>query len=372
MKFSRIGIVSYNINCNFTNYGSALQSWALSETIKKLGFTPVLIDYCPDILRDKDPLNPMQNMWDTDEESRKECELSLPAIRVNYEKFDRFYTEHFNRSQKKYFSQTFNEVHTDEKLDAYVCGSDTIFCVDEFGIDDGYYANYPCMKNGHTISYAASFGDSHFTAKTYALLNSRLKNFKAIGIRESGMLPYIREKVSVRVEKVLDPTLLLSVEDFQRIEAPKQETERYLLLYARRYNKKMFEYADKKAKEIGCKVIDISLRATNANKHRMFYEAGVEEFLSLVHHAEMVITNSFHGMIVAVHYRRPFVIFSREQCDTKIDELLELLGISCRKFITGAEIIDTDINYDSVHARIYEQRDFSLNYLYDALNFKLS
>ncbi|MBR7109845.1 MAG: hypothetical protein IKC90_07375, partial [Akkermansia sp.] len=98
MKFSRIGIVSYNINCNFTNYGSALQSWALSETIKKLGFTPVLIDYCPDILRDKDPLNPMQNMWDTDEESRKECELSLPAIRVNYEKFDRFYTEHFNRS----------------------------------------------------------------------------------------------------------------------------------------------------------------------------------------------------------------------------------------------------------------------------------
>ncbi|MBR6575967.1 MAG: polysaccharide pyruvyl transferase family protein [Akkermansia sp.] len=365
----RVGIVSYNINCNFTNYGSALQSWALSETLRKLGYEPVLIDYCPDILRDKNPLDPMRNMWDTDAEARRQCELSLPAIRVNYEKFERFYTERFNRSSRKYFSQSFNEVDADEKLDAYVCGSDTIFCVDEFGIDDGYYANFPCMKNGHTISYAASFGDSHFTEETYALLDSRLQNFKAIGIRESGMLPYIRERVSVRLEKVLDPTLLLSVEDFQRIEAPRQEVERYILLYARRYNKKMFEYADRKAKEMGCKVIDISLRATNADKHRMFYEAGVEEFLSLVHHAEMVVTNSFHGVIVAVHYRRPFVVFSREQCDTKIDEVLELLGIPDRKVVTGEEIIDADIDYDLVHARVDEKREASLEYLRAALDF---
>ena len=165
----RIGIVSYNINCNFTNYGSALQSWALSESIKKLGQDPVLVDYCPDILKDKDPLNPMKNMWDTDEESRKMCELSLPAIKVNYEKFERFYTEKFKRTTQKYFSDSFNQIMHDEKLDGFVCGSDTIFCVDEFGIDDGYYANYPCMKQ-KSISYAASFGDSHFTEETYQLL----------------------------------------------------------------------------------------------------------------------------------------------------------------------------------------------------------
>lgn len=363
-----VGIVSYNINCNFTNYGSALQSWALSESIKKLGYTPVLIDYCPDILKDKDPLNPMKNMWDTDEEARRQCELSLPAIRINYEKFERFYTERFNRTRKKYFSHNFNDVVKDEGIDAFVCGSDTIFCVDEFGIDDGYYANYACMKEGHTISYAASFGDSHFTPETYALLNDRLHNFKAIGIRESGMLPYIREKVGVRVEKVLDPTLLLNVEDFKRIEAPRLENERYVLLYARRYNKAMFDYADQKARELGCKVIDISLRATNADRHRMFYEAGVEEFLSLVHHAEFVITNSFHGMIVAVHYCKPFFIFSREQCDTKIDEVLDLFGIPERKMITGEESVVTEINYQSVHANIRQLRSESLNYLSAGLN----
>lgn len=357
------GIVSYNIHCNFTNYGSALQSWALSETLKKLGCRPVLVDYCPDCLKDKDPLNPMKNMWDTDEESRRMCELSLPAIRVNYEKFERFYTERFNRTKKVYTKENFNEIIDDEQLDGFVCGSDTIFCVDEFGMDDGYYANYDCMKNGHTIAYAASFGDSHFTPETYQILNERLNNFKALGIREKWMIPYIREHSKTPVQNVLDPTLLLTQDDYDKIAVPERlEEQKYLLLYARRYNKKMFDYAERLAAAHGWRIIDISLRATNAGKHRMFYEAGVEEFLSLVKHAEYVVTNSFHGMIISVHYRRPFVVFSREQCDIKIDEVLDLFGLSNRKMITGEEKLK-DFSYNSVQLRINSERFSSLNYL---------
>lgn len=93
-----VGVVSYNIHCNFTNYGSALQSWALCKTIERLGYKPVLMDYCPDVLRDKNPLDPFKNMWDKDEESQRMCELTMPAIRENNKKFERFYTERFNRS----------------------------------------------------------------------------------------------------------------------------------------------------------------------------------------------------------------------------------------------------------------------------------
>lgn len=360
-----IGIVSYNIHCNFTNYGSALQSWALSQSIKKLGYKPVLVDYCPDCLKDKDPLNPMKNMWDTDEESRRMCELSLPAIRVNYEKFERFYTEKFNRTKRVYTKENFNEIVDDEKIDGFVCGSDTIFCVDEFGIDDGYYANYDCMKNGHTIAYAASFGDSHFTDETYQLLNDRLGNFKALGIRENWMIPYIKEHSITPVQKVVDPTLLLTQEDYDGIAVPDRLVDnKYLLLYARRYNKKMFDYAEKIALAHGWKIVDISLRATNAEKgHIMRYDAGVEEFLSLVKHAEYVVTNSFHGMIVSVHYRRPFVVFSREQCDIKIDEVLELLGLEERKMLTGEEDILDEIDYGSLNERINNSRILSVDFL---------
>lgn len=358
-----IGIISYNIYCNFTNYGSALQSWALTQAIEKLGCHAKLVDYCPDILADKDPLNPLENMWDKDEESRRMCELTMPAIRINYEKFDRFYHDRFDKTKKKYTSDNFNEIIADEGLDGFVCGSDTIFCPDEFGIDDGYYANYECMR-GDSVAYAASFGDPHFTDESYQLLNARLQNFKAFGLREKLMIPYVKDHTSVPVQKVVDPTLLLTSEDYDRIAEKRIIPEKYLLLYERRYNPTMTEYAEKLAEKNGWKIVDISLRATNAERgHQMFYEAGVEEFLSLVKYAEYVVTNSFHGMIFSVQYRRPFVVFSREQCDTKIEELLALFNLSDRMIVNGTESFCDVIDYDAVHSNIEASRKESIHFL---------
>lgn len=356
-----IGIVSYNIYCNFTNYGSALQSWALGQAIQKLGYKAKLVDYCPDILADKDPLNPFGNMWDKDEESLRMCQLTMPAIKVNYEKFMRFYNERFDKTVEKYTSANFNDVKNE--VDSFVCGSDTIFCPDEFGIDDGYYANYDCMK-ANSVTYAASFGDPHFTDEMYLVLNDRLQNFKAFGLRENLMIPYVKEHTEVPVQKVVDPTLLLTSDDYDTIAEDRLVPEKYMLLYARRYNPKMNEYAENLAKKNGWKIVDISLRATNAELgHQMFYEAGVEEFLSLVKHAEYIVTNSFHGMIFGVQYRCPFVIFSREQCDTKITELLELFGLSDRMLVTGEENLREKIDYKEVHNNIAAARDDSKQFL---------
>ena len=358
---SKVGTVSYNIYCNFTNYGSALQTWALHQAMKKLDAYPVLVDYCPDILADKDPLNPYKNMWDKDEESKRMVELTMPAIRANYEKFNRFYHDQFVRTTQKYTSRNFDQI-VNERLDGYVCGSDTIFCPDEFGFDDGYYANYPEMR-GNSVSYAASFGDPHFNEETYGILNARIKNFKALGIRENQMIPYLKQHISVPVQRTIDPTLLLTGADYEKIVGDKPEYEKYLLLYSRRYSPQMEAYAEKLANENGWKIIDISLRATNAERgHIMRYDAGVEEFLSLIKHAEYIVTNSFHGMIFSVQFRRPFVIFSREQCDNKIDELLELFGLSNRKK-EGAESFRKTIDYEAIHANIAAAREKSIQFL---------
>lgn len=358
----RFGTISYNIYCNFTNYGSALQTWALHQAIKKSGHQPVLVDYCPDVLANKDPLNPFGNMWDKDEESKRMVELTMPAIRENYAKFDRFYRIRFNRTAQKYTAENFDAILQNEQLDGFICGSDTIFCPDEFGFDDGYYANYPVMR-GRSVSYAASFGDPHFTEETYQILNARIRNFKALGIRESQMIPYLREHTDAPVERTLDPTLLLTAEEYEPILAEKQEPDEYLLLYARRYSPQMISYAEKIARQNGWKIIDISLRATNAERgHIMAYDAGIEEFLSLVKHARYIVTNSFHGMIFSVQFRKPFVIFSREQCDNKIDELLRLFGLRDRMFVIGEEETSV-IDYDAVHNRIQKARIDSLAYL---------
>ena len=367
----KFGIMSCNIYCNFTNYGSALQSWALKEAVNKIGenrYEAILVDYCPKVMEGKDPLNPLSYMWDSDPVSKKMCELSLPAIKENYYKFKSFYNNEFKKSIGIYDAKNFNEIKIKDGISSFICGSDTIFCVDEFGFDDGYYANFDCMKNGYSFSYAASFGDTHFNADIYNELKEKLNNFKLLSIRENAMIPFIKENTNVPVRKVIDPTLLLNVEEYEKIIAPRQEEKKYILYYARRYNPKMEEFAEKMAKKNNWEIIEISLRATNSRKHRMFYEAGVEEFLSLIKYAECVITNSFHGMIFSVQFRKDFYAFSRDQCDGKINELLQLFDLEDRLFVTGEEAIPRKIDYTHVHDRINEARKDSIAYLENALN----
>lgn len=359
----RLGIVTYNIYCNFTNYGSALQTWALLRTLRNLGYDAKLVDYCPDVLLDKDPLNPFPNMWDQDEESKRNCELTMPAIRENYYKFEHFYRDICPITNKRYTAKNFNEVITEESIDGFVCGSDTIFCIEEFnGFDDGYYANFDCMRR-NAIAYAASFGRTEFNEKTSLVLQERLKNFKALGIRENRMIGYVESHTSVPCLRTIDPTLLLTADDYDTLAAIRQMDKPYLLLYTRRYNPNMEAYAKKVAEEKNLRIVEISLRATNTEKgHIMRYDAGVEEFLSLVKYSDFVVTNSFHGLIFAVQYRRPVMVFSRTQAVNKISELVDLFGINKSMIVTGWEKY-SEIDYDQVHMNIDAARKSSLDFL---------
>jgi polysaccharide pyruvyl transferase WcaK-like protein len=130
----------------------------------------------------------------------------------------------------------------------------------------------------------------------------------------------------------------------------------------------MFDFADRLAERNGWKVVDISLRAENTGKHKMAYDAGVEEFLSLVKYSEYVVTNSFHSIIFATQFCRPFVAFSRDYGDSKIEELLELFGLSDRLFVNGDEPLTDNIDFESVHQRIAPYRVGSFNFLKQELD----
>ena len=368
-----MGIVSYNLYGNFTNYGSALQQYALQHVVNNLpegNVESIVLDYCPDVLRENNVLNPFPNMWDQDEEVRKNAELSMPAIRKNWIKFQQFFKEQYDLSKGKYTSQNFNDSLRNENLDGYICGSDTIWCTLEFkGFDDGYFGNYSVMKQSHTIAYAASFGDAKMEGKDWEILAERMRNYKAIGVRENTYLSFIKENTKdILVRRVLDPTLLLKGKEYEIITAERQLEEPYLLLYTRRYNHKMEEYARKLAEKNNWRVVEISLRATNVDRgHIMRYDAGVEEFLSLVKSAEYVVTNSFHGVIFAIQMHRNFSVFSREQADVKIDELLGWLNLTGRKMVTGKESLEEEIDYETVEAVLADKRKESLEYLSEAL-----
>lgn len=363
----KIGIISYNLYGNFTNYGSMLQSWALYTVCNRFDFcNTVLADYIPEHLKDKNPLNPLKHMWDQDDESQQMCEASLPAIKDNYIKFSHFFQSEFKKT-RNLSKSNFDVIAKEEHLDGFICGSDTIFCIDESkGFDDGFFANFNCMRN-NSIAYAASIGDSVFTNENETLLINRIQNFKAIGLREKSIIHLCRRNSTIPVQKTIDPTLLLSSHDYDSLAAGPQLSEKYLLLYARRYNAAMEKYAERIAQEKGLKIVEISLRAKNACKgHIMRYDAGIEEFLSLVKHADFLVTNSFHGLIFGVQYKRPLVVFSREQAGNKIQELLDVLGMSSSLFIRGNENFVAP-DYEIVHKKISEARKKSLAFLEESL-----
>ena len=214
---------------------------------------------------------------------------------------------------------------------------------------------------GRSISYAVSCSDSIFDDKTYPILAERLKNFRALGLRDDWILDFAVQNAprGVKVERTLDPTLLMTDKDFDRLAAPRLESDPYVLIYSRRYNPEMDRVADEIAEREHLKVVDISLRASNASKHRMFYEAGVEEFLSLVKHAEYVVTNSFHGVIFAALYRRPFSAFTRQHSENKILELLKFFELDGRDF--------SNPNFDAIEQKIRAAREKSIRFLADAL-----
>lgn len=367
----KYGIVSYNIHGNYTNYGSVLQSYALQKALNQRYSSLIetcVINYCPEAIIGKNPLDPLQSEPNPSNEFRDMINRSMPAIIENYEKINGFVEKNYKLSNGVYTKDNFADSFRNEELDGYIIGSDAIWMVDFFGFDKAFWGDYPVMKQSHTFTYATSFGESEFAYgdERMEYLRSMIGNFKAIGLREAKYLEYISENTSVPVKKVVDPTLLLKATDYSQIIADRCVNEPYILLYSRKYNPNMEKYADAIAKEHGYKVVEISLRAQNSDKHQMFYNAGIEEFLSLIKYAENVVTNSLHASIFSTLFHRPISFFNRGNASYKVREFFNSIGI-LREYKDNQPLILSELNYDAIDNIIECNRLQSYGYLDNAL-----
>lgn len=367
----KYGIVSYNIHGNFTNYGSVLQSFAMQKAIERYFYEyaeAVVLDYWPKVIIGRDQLDPLKCITDASEEFKGMVKDSMPAIIENYNKIQKFIAEHYNLSRSAYDYRNFDRSKLDEQLDGYIVGSDAIWMTDFFGEDDGFWGNFDSMKTSNTLAYAASFGETVMTGEKLDFLIDRIRNFKAIGLRENRHFDFIKEHTSVDVERVVDPTLLLHVEDYASITGERLIQEPYILMYSRKYNQSMDEFADKMAEKYGYKVVEISLQSRNKDRHIMFYQAGIEEFLSLIKYSENVITNSLHASIFSILFHRPISFFQRENAGNKVKELFEQYNLQDMRVIPNAEpVIQRSQDYEVIDGLIESNRKRSLEFLKKAL-----
>ena len=94
------------------------------------------------------------------------------------------------------------------------------------------------------------------------------------------------------------------------------------------------------------------------------------EFLSLLYHADYIITSTFHGTIFSILFHKKFGVFANG--NYKITELLSMVGLMKHDITEQYNIsdnMDEVIDYDNVDDKITEYRAIGLDKIYKTLRY---
>lgn len=293
----------------YNNFGTYLQAYALQQSVLKFG-------YENHILNDESISNPDFSFIDVCKGIiRKVFSIArkpkdLPFCHVIAETNELYF-----KFRKKYLrvDEDTAKRQTDAVLryDQLICGSDQIWCPTFCKHLQGYYYAdfYPYKK----MAYAASFGVNQYPKEKKAEFNRLVSGFSAISCREKIGCRFVEEILNRKVLHVVDPTLLLTGEDWHKIaeRSSSMPEEKYLLTYFLTPNQWYLDYTKDYARRHGLKIVTLYIRPTSPQEADLAIKAGPSEFISLIDHAEILFTDSFHGSIFATHMCTPFVGFRR-------------------------------------------------------------
>ena len=365
---NKIAIITRYYN-NF-NYGGLLQAYALQQAVARLGFDCQQISF--------DDKNISQKLYDT---------FLIPAASVYWGKW--FWVTHHTKRRMAVFEKAIP--HTRRKTattisdlkntyDAYICGSDQIWNP-IWGWIDAYFLSF-VDEERKKIAYAASIANNSLTLAESKFILRKIKGFDAISFREAEAIKALKcVDPSFHAEVMPDPTFLLPPEDWSVLASPRIIKEPYILAYFlgtdTENRERAIAYAEEQGKRI---VFPSSLLPNNrrwerAHDRRMIYHMGVEEFLSLIKNADLVLTDSFHGSVFSCIFEVPFVVTERRvygdssSMGSRIATLMETLGIDRRvEWIEpGKDYSFSTSETDSIKSALSEQRQKGLAYLSESL-----
>ena len=213
------------------------------------------------------------------------------------------------------------------------------------------------------IAYAASFGvgDWRFSQKITDECAQFAKRLSHIGVREESGVNLCLEYLGASARWVLDPTMLVSIDVYRQLIKDVPVERNYLLSYVLDMTDEKIEMIDK----IACKK-GLYVKKYSANKDAVLT---VEEWISIIANASFVITDSFHGSVFSILFHREFrTVVNEERGTDRFISLLSLLGLTDR--ILSVDNIDVSlepIDWDKVDKLLEKKKNFSYNYLLEAL-----
>lgn len=196
--------------------------------------------------------------------------------------------------------------------DLAVFGSDQIWNIDIMKDDSALFLGETLPEGFRAISYAASIGDLKPDAEKLARIRRAASRFDFVGVREQSAVELLSGACRRQPKLTLDPTLLLDAPDFDAVSATVHPDRPYVYAYSLFYSEEMWRRTQETAKRLG--VIPVYTPLHQYSRYRMpsglTYGVTPDQFVDLVAHARGVITDSFHGTVVALTHGRPFVSIS--------------------------------------------------------------
>lgn len=319
----KAGVITFH---SAHNYGATLQAWALQKALQKLGVTPCIVNYHPWVI---DRLYVVPRL-DTAAKrlqylKKKDVRKRRRKLKLKYTKYQKFLKDNFEFVGDY---TTYEELAANPPgLSCYITGSDQVWNPDHTGgYDPAYFLEF-AEEGSRRISYAASIGRERFPAQYREACADALKHFSAISVRECSAVGAVEEVVKKTPEVVLDPTLLLSRGEYDAIKVASKRTERYILVYMIETNRGLVQLANSLSAVTGLPIIQRKPGKVFHNELESFYTHTPGEFLGEVEQAEYVLTNSFHGTVFSVIYKRPFVSMLHSQTGSRTVDLLKALGL---------------------------------------------
>lgn len=359
----KIGIITFH---KANNYGAVLQLYALNEVLKKDKNNEVfVVDYNNKFLYKNHKLfHPLRKNLI---KYFKDIFYDFKYIRKNIKRINKF---------KSFLKNNFNFIKTNEEneMDVMITGSDQVWNYNITGKLDDYYTLYNIKDNVKKISYAASVGSVTCIHNKKNEYIEKVSKIDAISVRENDAKDAFENIIKNNIEVVLDPTLLLSKEEWENKigEKTKDINEKYILAYVVEEDKEYIKILNELSKKTGLKVVHFSKSDKDIkNVIDNAYSKGPLEFVDLIKNAEYVVCTSFHATVFSIIFNKKFWVIPHRKTGNRVLNLLNKLEINNRVVETIDDFnnknYDEDIDYCKVNEILEIEKNKSLKWLEDAI-----
>lgn len=290
--------------------------------------------------------------------------------------------QHTNRFIHQYIHQYTQREWTAKiasHFDAIVVGSDQVWRPIYYQPIEEAFLSFLGDADIKRVAYAASFGVDHceYTEEQRELCSSLLKKFDAISVRESSGVQLCQEYFDTKAVQVLDPTLLLSVDDYRTLikKGKTQPSKGNMLVYLLDRTKEKENFVERIAQAKGLTPFwmnsDIDDETLSLEQR---IKMPVEQWLRSFDDADFVLTDSFHGCVFSILFRKNFiVILNKDRGADRFHSLLKQFGLQNR-LISGygdlekrAGELFKPIDYAAVEEKLSRLKADSLRFLREAL-----